>query len=119
MIALSFVWLGLLVLDFIRGLGPLLQEASNVIWALFVLDFTIEIAIAPNKRDYLRRHWLTALSLLLPALRVLRVFRAVRLLQATRATRSLSLLRLLTSLTAGCGRSAERWGSVASAMSQR
>lgn len=101
MIALSFVWLGLLVLDLTRGLGPLLQGASNVIWALFVLDFAIEIIIAPHKRDYLRRNWLTAISLLLPALRVLRVFRVVRLLQAARATRSLSLLRLLTSLNRG------------------
>lgn len=101
LIALAFVWLGLLVLDFTSGLGPLLQTVSNVIWALFVADFVIEFTIAPHKRAYLRRNWLTAVSLLLPALRVLRFARVVRLLRAARATRSLSLLRLITSLNRG------------------
>lgn len=101
MIALSFAWLGLLVLDLTRGLAPLLQNLSDVIWALFVIDFVVEISIAPHKRDYLRRNWLTAISLMLPALRVLRIFRALQLLRATRAARSLILLRLLTSLNRG------------------
>lgn len=101
MIALSFVWLGLLILDFTRGLSPLLQTVSNVIWALFVLDFAIEFVIAPRKMDYLRRNWLTVISLLLPAVRVLRVVRALRVLRLARAARSLSLVRLLTSLNRG------------------
>jgi voltage-gated potassium channel len=101
MIALAFVWLALLVLDLTRGLSPLLQTVSDLIWALFVLDFLLGIIIAPHRRAYLRRNWLTALSLLLPALRVLRLFRALRLLRATRAVRSLNLLRLLTSLNRG------------------
>ena len=101
MLALAMVWLALLILDFTRGLSPLLQGISDMIWALFVLDFLIGIVIAPHRRAYLRRNWLTALSLLLPALRVLRLFRALRLLRATRAVRSLNLLRLLTSLNRG------------------
>lgn len=101
MIALSFVWLGLLILDFTHGLGSLLQGVSYGIWALFVADFAIEVIIAPQKVDYLRRNWLTVISLLLPALRVLRVFRALRILRAARTVRSVSLLRLVTSLNRG------------------
>src|SRR5512145_2218678 len=101
MLVLSFVWLALLIRDLTHGLEPLLQSLNYLIWALFILDFVIEIIIAPHKREYLRRNWLTVVSLLLPALRVLRIFRAFRLLQAVRATRSLSLLRLLTSLNRG------------------
>jgi voltage-gated potassium channel len=101
LIVLSFVWLGLLVLDFTQGLSPLLQTASNIIWAIFALDFVIEFTIAPDKRAYLRHNWLTVVSLLLPALRILRVFRALRLLRAVRTVRSVSLLRLLTSLNRG------------------
>lgn len=101
MIALSFVWLGLLILDFTQGLSPVLQLMSNGIWALFVLDFAIEITIAPHKLSYLKRNWLTAISLLLPAVRVLRIVRFVRLLRVARATRSLRLLRVLTSLNRG------------------
>ena len=78
LIGLSFVWLILLILDFTQGLGPVLQGLSYVIWVLFVLDFVIEFVIAPHKGEYLRRNWLTMVSLLLPALRVLRVFRAPR-----------------------------------------
>lgn len=101
MIALSFVWLVLLILDFTQGLSPVLQLVSNGIWALFVLDFAIEITIAPHKLRYLKRNWLTVISLLLPALRIVRIIQAVRLLQAARAVRSLRLLRVLTSLNRG------------------
>jgi voltage-gated potassium channel len=101
MTVLSFIWLGLLILDFTLGLSRLLLITSYVIWALFVLDFIIEFTIAPRKLDYLRRRWLTALSLLLPAFRVLRVVRALGVLRAARAARSVSLLRLITSLNRG------------------
>jgi voltage-gated potassium channel len=99
--ALAFVWLALLVLDLTTGLTPLLQTLGDVIWALFIVDFAIGIVVAPDKGTYLRRNWLTAVSLLLPALRVLRVVRAFRLLRAARAVRSASLARLLTSLNRG------------------
>jgi voltage-gated potassium channel len=101
LIALSFVWLGLLILDFTTGLGPFLQTAVNVIWALFVVDFVIELIIAPRKLDYLQRNWLTAISLVLPALRLLRIVRVVRVLRAARAARSLSLIRVVSSLNRG------------------
>jgi len=101
MIALSFVWLVLLVVDFTSGLSPLLQTVSNVIWALFVLDFLIELVIAPRKLAYLRRNWLGALSLALPALRGLRILPALRLVRAARAARGLRLFRLITSLNRG------------------
>lgn len=101
MIALSFVWLGLLILDFTQGLSPFMQTVSNGIWALFVLDFAIEITIAPHKLRYLKRNWLTVISLLLPALRLLRIVQVVRLLRVARAARSLRLLRVLTSLNRG------------------
>jgi voltage-gated potassium channel len=103
MIALSFIWLGLLIIDFTVGLSPLLQLVSNVIWALFVLDFLLEFVIAPSKFAYLRRNWLGALSLALPALRGLRILPALRLVRATRAARGLRLFRLITSLNRGMG----------------
>ncbi len=101
MIALSFIWLGLLIIDFTAGLSPLLQIVSNVIWALFVLDFFLELVIAPRKLAYLRRNWLGALSLALPALRGLRILPALRLVRAARAARGLRLFRLITSLNRG------------------
>jgi len=108
--ALGFVWLLLLIIDFTQGLGPLLQTVSNVIWALFILDFVIELVIAPVKRTYLRRNWLTAISLVLPAARVLRVFRGLRALRAVRTVRTLGLLRLVSSLNRGMRSAAAYFG---------
>jgi voltage-gated potassium channel len=110
MTALAFVWLGLLVIDFTRGLNPLLQTVSNAIWVLFIADFVVEFIIAPKKRTYLRQSWLTALSLLLPALRILRIFRAFRALNAARAVRTVSFVRLLTSLNRGMRATARALG---------
>ena len=101
LIVLGFVWLALLIADLTTGLNRPLQFLSHGIWALFVLDFLLRLVIAPSKRTYVRQNWLTAISLLLPALRVLRLFRAFRLLRAVRATRSVSFIRLVTSLNRG------------------
>jgi voltage-gated potassium channel len=98
---LGFVWLALLILEFTSGLPSPLQTLANIIWALFVVDFLVRLVIAPSKGVFLRRNWLSAISLLLPALRVLRTIRAFRLLRAVRLTRSVSLVRLITSLNRG------------------
>ena len=87
MTVLSFVWLILLVLDLTRGLSPLLTRVNYAIWGLFVLQFLVEFVVTPRKLAYLRRNWLTAVALLLPAARVLRVFRAARALGALRGAR--------------------------------
>src|SRR5687768_3638585 len=72
MIVLSLVWLALVIADLTVGLYRPLQIVSNVIWALFIMDFGTGFVIAPAKGKYLRRNWLTALALVLPAIRVLR-----------------------------------------------
>lgn len=96
MLLLSFVWLALFVIELAWGLTPLLEGLSLTIWIVFILEFGIKLLLAPRKGVYLRTHWLTAISLLLPALRTLRIVRVVRVLQTTRAVRGLQLLRVLT-----------------------
>jgi voltage-gated potassium channel len=103
MTVLAFVWLALLIFDLTRGLTGWLAVLSNVIWAVFIVHFALEFFIAPDKPDYLKHNWLTAVALFLPALRVLRVFRAFRVLRAARAVRGAGLLRVLTSLNRGAG----------------
>jgi voltage-gated potassium channel len=100
---LAFVWLGLLVLDLTRGLNGWLSALNNLIWGLFVAHFSLEFVLAPDKWRYLRRNWLTAVALVLPALRVFRVFRAFRALRAARAARGTGVLRIVTSLNRGMG----------------
>ncbi|MCY1061657.1 ion transporter [Nannocystis sp. SCPEA4] len=103
MIVLGLIWLALLVVEFIRGLPRFLELTSTAIWVVFLVDFAVRFALAPTKLAYLRRNWLTALSLTLPALRLLRIFRAFRVVQAARAARGVRLVRVISSVNRGMG----------------
>lgn len=101
MLILGFVWLVLLVYEFVWNLSPALELLGMIIWIIFILDFALKFTLAPNKTDYLKSNWLTAISLIVPALRVFRIFRVFRLLRAARAARGLRLVRFVTSLNRG------------------
>jgi voltage-gated potassium channel len=101
MLILAFVWLGLLIGELIWGESLAFEVIGTIIWIIFILNFVVEFVLAPHKTAYLKSNWLTALSLLLPALRILRVFRVVRLLRLTRVGRSLRLFRVVSSLNRG------------------
>jgi len=95
MIFLGFVWLVLLVIELIWGLSKPLEYTSLAIWFIFIIDFSIKFILAPGKIVFLKKNGLTAISLLIPALRVFRIFRFVRLLRGLRGIR---LLRIVASL---------------------
>ena len=101
MVVLGFVWLGLLALELTRGLNPALETLGTAIWIIFIADFLLRLTLAPEKLAYIRRNWLTVISLLVPALRVFRFARLVRFLRVGRATRGLRLFRILSSLNRG------------------
>jgi voltage-gated potassium channel len=94
---LSLVWLGLLLAEFITGLGRELQALTLILWGLFILDYLLELWIAPDRLGYLRSHWIGAIALALPALRLLAIFRAFRALRSLRLVRTVSLGRTVTS----------------------
>ncbi len=98
MLFLGFVWLGLLIYEFIWELSPALELAGMVIWIIFIVDFAVKFLLAPGKFQYVKSNWLTALSLIVPALRVFRAFRIFRLV---RTARGLRLFRVVTSLNRG------------------
>jgi voltage-gated potassium channel len=98
MVVLGFVWLALLVVELIWGLGSALQTLGTAIWILFILDFALRFTLAPRKTRYLRRNWLVAVALVVPALRVLR---AARIFQVLRAAKGVRLVRIFTSLNRG------------------
>jgi len=94
MILLGFIWLALLVLELIWGLNKPLEYASITIWIIFIIDFLVKLILAPVKLNYFKKNWLTAISLIIPALRVFRIFRFVRLLRGLRGIR---LVRIVSS----------------------
>ncbi len=95
---LGAVWLVLLILEFTNGLSSALVVVSTLIWAVFIIDFAIRIKLAPRRREFLRSNWLTALSLIVPALRIARLARALRFLRAARGVR---LVRVVASVNRG------------------
>ena len=113
LLILGLVWLILLVIELTGNLSPGLELLATAIWIVFVVDFAVKLTLSPEKISYLKENWLTALSLLVPALRVFRIFRLFRVLRAARAVRGVRLFRVLTSLNRGMkslGASFERRG---------
>jgi voltage-gated potassium channel len=98
MIILGFVWLILLIIEFVKGANPVLSIVNTTIWAAFVVDFGIKFFLAPHKRNFLASNWLTVISLLVPALRVARLSRVLLLARAGRGVR---LVRIVASLNRG------------------
>jgi voltage-gated potassium channel len=115
LVVLSFVWLALLVLEFVVGTDTRLEVLFYGIWAVFIIEVVVQLVIAPDRVAYLRSNWLKVVALMVPALRALRALSALRFLRAAGAIRSASLLRLITSLNRGMGalsRTLDRTGFV-------
>ncbi|MEX2599479.1 MAG: ion transporter [Dehalococcoidia bacterium] len=101
LLGLSAVWLVLMVMDLTVGLGPVLLGAMYGIWALFILDALVELAIAPDRIAHLKQRWYVFLALAVPALRPLAAFRSFTLLRTARVVRPAALARVLTGLNRG------------------
>ena len=105
MVFLGFVWLALIILELVWGLNKPLEYASLSIWGIFIIDFLIKFALAPQKLRFFRTNWLTAISLVIPALRLFRLLRVLRLLRGVRLVKVVaSLNRGMKSLGATMGR---------------
>lgn len=66
---------------------PVLGWLQLGIWGVFIVHFLLGISISPDRLRYLRRNWLTAISLVIPFLRAFRALRAVRVLRALNSVR--------------------------------
>lgn len=95
MIFLGFLWLVLLIIELIWGLSKSLEYISLAIWFIFIVDFVLKFLLAPAKVLFLKKHWLTAISLAIPALRIFRLARFFRILRALRGIR---LIRIVSSI---------------------
>jgi voltage-gated potassium channel len=98
MIALSVVWLVLLLTELIWGTSEFFEVFGIAIWVIFLVEFAVRLALAPRKVTFLRRNWLTTIALAAPGLRV---FRVLRLLRVARATRALRLVRIIGAANRG------------------
>jgi len=79
LLILAFVMIPLLIGPMLWEMSP--QEEATFItldyflWAIFAIDLIIKLAISPHRLNYLRRHWLEVLVVVVPFLRPLRILR--------------------------------------------
>jgi voltage-gated potassium channel len=100
MVVLSFVWLLLVLVEFVWGASKLLETFGIAIWIVFLAEFALRFALAPDKRLFLRSNIITIFALAVPAFRLLRAFRLFRL---ARAARSLRLVKIIGAANRGMG----------------
>ncbi|HEY0897275.1 MAG TPA: potassium channel family protein [Sphingobacteriaceae bacterium] len=92
MIFLGFVWLILLIVELTGSSNKTLEIAGTVIWIIFVTDFGVKFFLAPHKIPFLKNNFLTAISLVIPALRLFRAFRFFRFLALVKGSRLIKVL---------------------------
>lgn len=92
MIALAILWLGIVIVELTLGESRLLETLGTAIWVIFIAEFALRFTLAPEKGRFLKRNWLTAISLVVPAFRMLRAFSALR---AARGLRAIRLVRIV------------------------
>lgn len=79
LLILAFVMIPLLIGPMVWEMSP--QEESTFImldyflWAIFAIDLIIKVTVSPHRLNYLRRHWLEVLVVVVPFLRPLRILR--------------------------------------------
>jgi len=94
MAVLALGWLVLVVLQLVIGARAAILDVTYCIWIIFILDFAIRFILATNKLRFLRRNVLTAVSLVLPALRIVQFGRLLALIPSWQ----LPLLQMLGSM---------------------
>ena len=98
MLLLALLWLGIVAWELVSGSSALLETLGTVIWAIFIAEFLLRFALAPEKFAFLKSNWLTLIALLVPALRL---FRALTFLRAARALRGMRLVRIVGTANRG------------------
>jgi voltage-gated potassium channel len=92
MLVLSAAWLALVVAELAWGEDRLLATLGTVIWVIFLVEFALRLALAPDRLAFLRENWLSVIALIAPAFRLLR---GIRVLRFARAARGLRLVRVV------------------------
>jgi voltage-gated potassium channel len=81
-----------LIADLVWGLTPTLETLLGTIWVVFIAGFLLKLLLAPKKGTFLKSNWLTAIALIVPAVRVFRI------LSLLRFYRGLALIKVVGSI---------------------
>lgn len=88
MMAVSVLWLPVLLLPMVMSLSSGMQETFSVVdytvWALFTLEYIIKLYLADDRRAFVHHNLLDLVVILVPFLRPFRALRLLRLLRLVR-----------------------------------
>jgi voltage-gated potassium channel len=80
MAVLAVIWVIVTVIEVVATshgrTKRFITSLSAVLWIAFAVEFLFEVAIASDRRMFLRKHWITAVSVIVPVFSVLRIFPA-------------------------------------------
>ncbi len=98
-ILLSFIYIAVYVIPIYfyplsSGFVTLCHVLEYSIWAVFVLDYSIQIVLAPNRSEFFRREWLALLLVAIPFFRPIRAIRGVIFIRQA-STKRKSLVKSL------------------------
>lgn len=108
MLVLSFLWLLLVLAEFVWGSSRFLETFGTGVWVVFLAEFALRLTLAPDKTRFLRDNVVTVIALLVPAFRLFRAFRVLRFARASRGLRLVKIVgtanRGMNALKASLGR---------------
>ncbi len=99
--------------DIDRSARSILTVVSWAVWAAFVVDFAIRLAIAEHRALYARQHWYDVALIALPMLRPLRLLRLVVLLRVLNRAAVTSLAGRVVTYVVGTAMISVALGAVA------
>ena len=87
MLVLSFGWFCLVLVELIWTTSGVFELLGTVIWVIFIAEFALRLALAPDKFSFIRRNPITIVALIAPAFRFLRALRFLRIVRGLRLVR--------------------------------
>ena len=91
MFVLSLMFIALFVIELTVRLSPGASRwvtlSASLIWWIFVLEFALRVFLADDRLQYLKRHWLDGIFVLVPVLQVLSIFRVIQAISFLRVVR--------------------------------
>ena len=101
-IILSFAYIGVYIgpiywYPLRPGLVATLHVAEYVIWAVFIVDYGVQLFLAADRRQFLRKEWLTLLFVVFPFFRPVRAVRGLLFIRQA-STKKKSLVRSLPTI---------------------
>lgn len=90
---LAFVAVYLSLCDLTTGCTDLQIRVDNIITIIFFIDYAVRLAIAKNKKDFLKQNILDLIAII-PFTSLFKIFRALKVLKVLKALKILKFIRL-------------------------